>query len=164
MSASPRPPSADQRNSALASHPVVHTQTMPLNNRMASPNVQQIPVHLQGKIPPAASGAHLGSMPYLPSAVHHGAPVATAQANTLGHLSPGWQRPRGSLPGFNVPHNMVCWILQNFSDLYINFDRNNELEISQNKFDFTLLRILFGYFVTLVDLRSLYLHDPIENS
>ncbi|KAL0849380.1 hypothetical protein ABMA28_013683, partial [Loxostege sticticalis] len=105
MSASPRPPSVtEQRNSFHGSQPVVHTQTMPLNNRMASPHGQKIPAHLQK----LAAPGHLGSMPYLPSGAHHpSAPVAQAQANTLGHLNAGWGRPRNSLPGFNVPPNMM---------------------------------------------------------
>ncbi|XP_063839106.1 uncharacterized protein LOC135088151 [Ostrinia nubilalis] len=106
MSASPRPPSvAEQRNSTLGSHsinPMMHTQTMPLNNRPSQHN-QQIPPHLQ-KL--AAGPTHLGSVPYLPAAHHSPAPVVPAQTNTLGHLT-GWGRPRGSLPGFNVPPNMM---------------------------------------------------------
>ncbi|XP_028170195.1 uncharacterized protein LOC114359868 [Ostrinia furnacalis] len=106
MSASPRPPSvAEQRNSTLGSHsmnPMMHTQTMPLNNR-PSQHSQQIPPHLQ-KL--AAGPTHLGSVPYLPAAHHSPAPVVPAQTNTLGHLT-GWGRPRGSLPGFNVPPNMM---------------------------------------------------------
>lgn len=121
MSASPRPPSVDhQRNSSLTSQPMMHTQTMPLNNRMASQqhHVQQVPAHLQ-KIPPVASGGHLGSMPYLPSAVHHAAPVAPAQTNTIGHLASGWQRPRGSLPGFNMPPNVVLILVLLYFDLIV---------------------------------------------
>ncbi|CAH0404939.1 unnamed protein product [Chilo suppressalis] len=104
-SPSPRPP-ADPRSATLGPHSLTHAQNantnnhnmMAVNNHMSTLPTQHaaMPPHLQGKI--------LGSMPYLPN-LHHAAP-AHPQTNTLGPLASGWGRPRGSLPGFNIPPNM----------------------------------------------------------
>ncbi|KAL4712904.1 hypothetical protein ACJJTC_011974, partial [Scirpophaga incertulas] len=103
-SASPRPPSAEQRSPGLGQTLVQQNPTFSPNNHMTTPNqLPAIPPHLQGKIGPVQP-THLGSMPYLPSNVH--AANAQLQTNTLGHIPPGWGRPRASLPGFNVPPNM----------------------------------------------------------
>lgn len=53
-------------------------------------------------------GTHMGSMPYIPGNMHHtNTPIiAQEQNHTLAHFATSG-RPRGSLPGFNMPPNMV---------------------------------------------------------
>ncbi|XP_032529492.2 E3 ubiquitin-protein ligase lubel isoform X1 [Danaus plexippus] len=53
-------------------------------------------------------GTHMGSMPYIPGNMHHtNTPIiAQEQNHTLAHFATSG-RPRGSLPGFNMPPNMI---------------------------------------------------------
>jgi hypothetical protein len=115
-SASPRPPSADLRSATLGPHSMMHQQNTAFHSNNHIPAVTNqhglpIPAHLQGKIGPMLAGPHLGSMPYLPN-MH----VAQPQPNPMGHLVPGWARPRGSLTGFNAPPTMVK---NNTSEIYV---------------------------------------------
>ncbi|CAH0748826.1 unnamed protein product [Diatraea saccharalis] len=102
--ASPSPrPVADPRSATLGPHSLAHGQNTAItaNNHISTlPNQHApMPAHLQGKF--------LGSMPYLPN-LHQAAPVQP-QTNAIGPLGTpsGWGRPRGSLPGFNMPSNMI---------------------------------------------------------
>ncbi|XP_052758610.1 E3 ubiquitin-protein ligase lubel isoform X2 [Galleria mellonella] len=108
MSASPRPPAMDQRRATLGhlSMNSNQTATLPLNNNVL--HSQQIPPHLQAKLS-QPNTSHLGSMPYLasPTMQHAQAPVNQMQSSPVDHHSTAWGRPRGSLPGFNMPSNMA---------------------------------------------------------
>ncbi|XP_060800894.1 E3 ubiquitin-protein ligase lubel isoform X2 [Amyelois transitella] len=107
MSASPRPPPTEQRRATLGHLSMAPNQTftMPLNNHSAH-HTHQLPPHLQGKLSHPDMSGHLGSMPYLPSTMQAPAPITHQQTSTLGHTSP-WARQRGSIPGFNMPTNVI---------------------------------------------------------
>nr|XP_034825686.1 E3 ubiquitin-protein ligase lubel isoform X2 [Maniola hyperantus] len=105
LSASPLPATLDQRRGTI--------NPMGMPKQMATITnsnhfVSQLPQmqHSHPTVPTMTS--HMGSVPYLPNVVHHSnAPVASHdQSNTLGHFT-SWNRPRGSLPGFNVSPNVV---------------------------------------------------------
>ncbi|XP_050361898.1 E3 ubiquitin-protein ligase lubel isoform X2 [Nymphalis io] len=104
-SASPRPSVMDQRratlNTSVGAHNPMSTITNPNHITTQRALIQQP----QGAVP---NMSHMGSMPYLPSAVHHAnATVANQeQSMAMGQFS-SWGRPRGSLQGFNMTPNMM---------------------------------------------------------
>lgn len=106
MSASPRPSSADPHRTFDHIPPMSHTQP-PLSqmSNHAQHTRHQIPLNLQTKLSTVPTLNHIGSMPYIPTTMHH-APTAVPPHNqghhhTLGHMNPAWSRPRGSLQAFN---------------------------------------------------------------
>ncbi|XP_072936870.1 uncharacterized protein LUBEL isoform X2 [Epargyreus clarus] len=113
-SASPRPLPVDPRRTTLSGMSVgtlpTQTSTMPHINHFATQRAPQaMPMHPQANMTPSVS-PHVGSMPYLPSNMHHPAsPVPPAQdrANAMGHFNSAWGRPQGSLQRFNMSPNMV---------------------------------------------------------
>ncbi|KAJ8726487.1 hypothetical protein PYW07_001185 [Mythimna separata] len=127
MSASPKPPIMDQhqRRATLNSpHHIsmmmgTHNQapTLPPANHVPPQQGQhamhqQMPLHLQTKMTTTPTPQHLGSMPYLPTNMHvtpaqHALGHAQGQSNTLSHMNAAWNRPRGSLQGFEVHPNMT---------------------------------------------------------
>ncbi|XP_052747085.1 E3 ubiquitin-protein ligase lubel isoform X2 [Bicyclus anynana] len=104
LNASPLPPAIDRRSATINPMMGIPKQSTITNtNHFVSQRPQM--QHQRPSVPTMTS--QMGSMPYLPNAVHHmNTPVASHdQSNTLGHFS-SWNRPRGSLPGFNVPPNV----------------------------------------------------------
>ncbi|CAH2104287.1 unnamed protein product [Euphydryas editha] len=101
-SASPRPPVLDQRRATLNIAQGAHNPTITNTNHFATQraHVQQPQAAITNMTP------HMGSMPYLPNAVHHPNAPVTSQEHSVGQFS-SWGRPRVSLPGYNIAPNMV---------------------------------------------------------
>lgn len=108
MCASPRPPASDQRrtNTPMSG---LHGQAAAItnNNHFASQRnlISQTPVNTPKMSP------HVGSMPYLPGVINHiHSPIPSQdQTNTMRHFST-WGQQRPSLPGFNMPSNLVSFV------------------------------------------------------
>ncbi|XP_039765254.1 E3 ubiquitin-protein ligase lubel isoform X3 [Pararge aegeria] len=105
LSASPLPPAIDRRSTMNPLMGIPKQMAAITNtNHFVSQRPQMH--HQRPSVPSVTS--HMGSVPYLPNAVHHSNTPVTShdQSNTLGHFS-SWNRPRGSLSGINVPQNVV---------------------------------------------------------